>query len=116
MCFFIHPKHQDLKIATKDIVCWKRLEVTGKNIESPYQGTNYYIDSTKASPIEVFGNSIHVGLHSYSIREQARIKKRKTGRYNERIFKAIIPKGSKYYYNPGRNEYVSNKLKIVSQA
>lgn len=29
------------------------------------------------------------------------------------IFRAIIPRGSKYYYDPDRGVYVSNKLKLI---
>jgi len=33
----------------------------------------------------------------------------------EVIVKCIIPKGTKYYYNPGDQEYVSLAIKLVKE-
>jgi hypothetical protein len=118
MCFYIHSEHQEVKIATKDIVCYKILQKTiNNNLTSPYQNALYF---TKANTHPVIkkvkafsfckynSNDIEAGLHSYSALHQAR----KTGKFGNNIHKAIIPKGTKYYYNPTYKQYVSLELKV----
>ena len=67
-----------------------------EHLEKPkdYTGTGVFISST--------------GLYSYStfIDPEDFID-------NKYIFRAIIPKGSKYYYDQSRGVYISNKLKLV---
>jgi len=42
MCFFIHPKHQGVKVATKDINCYK---VVTADLRAYYQSNfKYYLN------------------------------------------------------------------------
>jgi hypothetical protein len=106
MCFYIHPKHPSKKIANRDIVCYKCL---WDNFRSPHQCKFYKLNKLYRSPITIdtlWDFTITRGLHSYSYK---RFAIRQMG-YNGILVKGIIPKGSKYYYNPDRHEYVSNQI------
>lgn len=52
--------------------------------------------------------SIYDGLHSYSTYNQALACRY----FNSKVYKAVIPKGTEYYYNPKTKEYVSLKLEV----
>ena len=106
MCFIIHPNHPDVKIATEDLICLKQLEKRGHYYTSPIQNMKYFTEYRK-TPKEISINKfskrnveINEGLHSHN----------KYNNYYALFFKAIIPKGTKFYYNPMTNEYVSLKL------
>lgn len=115
MCFYIHRDHRKEKIAEQDIVCYKRL----KPIflfwgVSPFRGFSYRLRKTYKSKIirsRYSSDRIEEGLHSYSDFDQAYYRTH----YDESIYKAIIPKGSTYYYNPEDHEYVSNRLKVIKK-
>ena len=112
MCFIIHPDHKEKKTATEDIVCYKILRT---DLVSIYYNYQYKIG--KLAKSSLLYNSFMVdiitdGLHSYS----DLIKAQKRRSYSTRtIYKAIIPKGAKYYYNPHDKEYVSNQLIIQEE-
>lgn len=110
MCFFISEKYSKEKIAKKDIVCYKRLKInpTG-NFLSPYQKKPYKLNILYRSRLELSSyHTIDVGIHSYSCKKRAtRLLNRVRG---EVLVKSIIPKGSRYYYNQIRHEYVSNRI------
>lgn len=124
MCFLKHPKHPALKTATKDIKCYKVLVKRNSKVYSPYKGMEYVFDRTHIRRKNQLGISfftktdmtnfirINEGLHSYSAKKKA--KSISDPKYNWLIYESIIPKGSLYWYNPYRKEYVSNKL-IVTQ-
>lgn len=116
MCFFIDKKHRKVKIAKKNIVCYKRFDLFRdwvRGYVSPIRGfiyeknILYYEKSfdTKAS------NTVDVGLHSYATLEEAKRNKYR----NEQIVRCIIPNGSKYYYNSKNKEYVSDHLFIGTE-
>ena len=139
MCFVIHPGHPNAKTVKRDVVCYKTLTADRVSV---MQGFTYKIGKRYALPepfpnIRTFptilwnGNSdknnlrstrqcrainrdneIHVGYHSYSSKKMLRERVRRTGYVP---FRCTIPKGSTYYFNPDRHEYVSNGMKIVSQ-
>ena len=107
MCFFIHENHKEKKIANRDITCYKYLY---NSFRSPYKGKLYRLNKLYRSSICITMTIcktpiITRGLHSYSCKRFAI----KNG-YGEILVKGIIPKGSKYYYNPDRHEYVSNQI------
>jgi len=121
MCFSIHEKHQIAKIANKDIVCYKTLipcRFDLSILESPSQEELYFkkSDNFVIKVIKEFtfnknwANNIEQGLHSYS-------NKRKNNSWGRgtMLFKAIIPKGTEYYYNPEVGEYVSLKLVVYRE-
>lgn len=107
MCFFIHKNHKEKKIANRDITCYKYLY---NSFRSPYQGRLYKLNKLYKSSITVNIDLYMIpiitkGLHSYSCKRFA------IGHgYGEILVKGIIPKGSKYYFNPDGHEYVSNQI------
>lgn len=119
MCFYIHPAHSEVKIAEEDIECYKILDSVVINYPimiSPYQkevyfrkggSSEYVIKEVKKFGFDETGN-IHEGLHTHSTLETADNQRG----WSERVYKAIIPKGTKYYYDPDKKEFVSLKLKI----
>jgi hypothetical protein len=127
MCFDISPYSDAVQIAEKDIVCYKRLlprydfRNNLKFIQSPYQdeiyfkrgGSSKYINKkVKEFTFNKNHSSIFQGLHTYIDLKYA---KNRTDRHEE-LHKAIIPKGTKYYYNNYRGEYVSLKLRVYRKA
>jgi hypothetical protein len=116
MCFIIDDEHPKIKIAKKDIICYKRFNATDSVKEifiSTYQNCRYYIGEIKESEIIFSGfHIIDIGLHSYSTLETAKEKK---WNKSEFLAKCIIPKDSKYYYNSYDHEYVSNQLKVIEK-
>lgn len=120
MCFEIHPDHAEVKIATEDITCYKVLRKINRRLLSPHQGERYFkkwsIKLFTIKKVSEFGRKIptcnkyiYEGLHSYSEYSQATMNSNTNYRS---VHKAIIPKGTEYYYNPYDNEYVSLKLKV----
>lgn len=106
MCFIIHNNHPKEKIANRDIVCYKRLR---DNFRSPYMNRLYELNKLCKSSITIekyCSAIITEGLYSYSC------KRHTTSQMNshEILVKGIIPKGSKYYFNPDSHEYVSNQI------
>lgn len=111
MCFIIDTKYPEEKIAKKDIVCYKRLEVLYPNgrFSSPHQGKRYKLNILYRSELKPSSyNTIKIGLHSYSCKKRAEHYRA----FGEVVTKGIIPKGSRYYYNPIMHEYVSNQIII----
>lgn len=114
MCFIVHFKHREPKIAERDIICYKVLAYKDSfnSYRSPFTDTEYTINELKEVIMgEPSHGNIEEGLHSYaSIKKAGILAKR---RWKSRsVFKAIIPKGSTYYYNPYHQEYVSSQLKV----
>ena len=105
MCFWIHDEHKEAIIATKDIRCWKMTyshTVHKDGFVSVIQAFRYKFNKTYKTTLGICDRSITRGFHSYS-------KKPYSTLYNKIIY-CIIPKGSKYYYNPSFDEYVSNQI------
>jgi hypothetical protein len=125
MCFkkqkFFNRK---AKIAKKDIKCFKVLELnirTGEII-SPCYPTLYFENNDIHDIKEIeckFVNDhasrghINQGIHSFSTYHEACLFSELaiyTDEYN-----AIIPKGTLYYYNSKKHEYVSEKLIVYNK-
>jgi hypothetical protein len=126
MCFTIHPTHSEPLIAKKNIVCYKILQDDGLNKISPYYDEIYFKkggsceyvnkeidDFSFSTNFETFERCINQGLHVYSSIKKANDE---VDHLNESVYKCVIPKGTKYYYNPADNEYVSLKLKVYKSA
>jgi len=139
MCFFIHKDYPNPLIASKNIPCYKLLDICDCGIDigvwenkikkgdiiSPYQNTLYFkrkkwYRKTK-DKVLMLVDSLHLsnkyivytidrGLHSYSTEEVARSNK-----YDHKVYKAIIPIGTTYYYNPLSKEYVSEALEVYRE-
>lgn len=118
MCFYIHKDYPNELIAKRDIECFKIL-ATYPGVPETYSlffdaiyfkkggSSEYVTKQVKRFTFETIDcDTINEGLHSYSTFIQAKNKKT-----SGKIYKCIIPKGTKYYYNPVKKEYVSLKLK-----
>lgn len=116
MCFYTHPKHPDVKIAGKDIVCYKEGLKKGSTANlfcSYYRGHIYLLGRTNVlseewptiSPSLLFKRGIIMeGFHSYS-------NKKRLSRARDMVrVRCIIPEGAKYFYNPDDKVYVSNQI------
>ena len=118
MCFIIDDKHPNVKIAKRDIPCYKALSVFDNGLTfSPHKFSLYHanmvVETEVRKNIERFGiesNIIKEGLHSYSTKRMAR-------RYTHPIyiFISYIPEGTQYYYNSVDKEYVSLSLVVTTQ-
>jgi len=128
MCFFKHSSKPKVKVAGRDVICYKilRRDADGELL-SPYRGVKYEIgkvkkigNNFKTKPYDFntgnrYKNSIDIGLHSLSTLAEAENWKWQIGRSNSEIFECVIPKGAKYWYNPFDHEYCSNQLLVKSQ-
>jgi len=130
MCFYVQSKNKDPKIAKRDIVCYKIFrtnDIKTKHVLSLYQDFKYrygvlyeldgYINPITRNKSWGKGKEqiIEVGLHSYSSKRQA--QKEINGYFvgRRKIYECTIPKGSTYYYNSDRKEYVSDQIIINKQ-
>lgn len=127
MCFYIHVSYSVIKTAEENIVCYKRLsyafaelsldrikelEIRKNTLISPYQHMKYRIRETHTSVLRRDSRNpfaISLGLHSYTNLLAAESNTNS----GEVIVKCIIPKGARYYVDPVREHYVSNKLRTV---
>ena len=120
MCFNINLAYPEAKTAEIDIICYKVLERDDDTLVSPYEKELYFKKrNTVIKEVKDFGiedNKIFEGLHSFSSLTSAlksiEIIKEEFYIGDFSIHKAIIPKRTKYYYNPLTEEYVSLKLKV----
>ena len=121
MCTFI-TKDSLPQVATKDIECWKFVEILGDKYYTPYRGTLIKIGKSYNSSIHVEYDLISIGLHSYILKEKLVERMKKFGWYKagHKIVRCIIPKGSTYYVggshipmNEELNIYVSNTIKYI---
>lgn len=140
MCFYINPHNQKVKIANEDISCWKVLKrrKCAKSFRSPIHDHKVFkknVDNKKVELLPIFYNGpkiastipwanggiiicvigiINQGYHSYSKRSIAtktwKTELRSDFDYIYKVAKFIIPKGTKYFYNPDYNEYVSETI------
>ena len=120
MCFNINSDYPEAQTAETDIICYKVLERDDDTLVSPYEKELYFKKrNTVIKEVKDFGiedNKIFEGLHSFSSLTSAlksiEIIKEEFYIGDFSIHKAIIPKRTKYYYNPLTEEYVSLKLKV----
>jgi hypothetical protein len=118
MCFIIDSNHPNVKIANRDIPCYKVLNKFDNGLTfSLYKHNLYHANITAETEvrknIERFGiknNIIGEGLHSYSTKRMARRCIR-----SAYVFVSYIPKGTQYYYNSVNKEYVSLCLVVTTQ-
>jgi hypothetical protein len=115
MCFYIDKKNcPKAKIAEKDIKVYKQMTIEGKRFISPCRCFYYKPNKVYSSILDYdqsyfpLAITIITGFHSYSTLEKGRIRQW-SGVIA--LCEFIIPKGSEYYYNSNKEEYVSNKIK-----
>lgn len=134
MCFYLHKDHSEAKVADKDITCYKVLLNLPGNATSimreistpflsPHKHEPYELNQLKEAKIGDVKESIYrfkkkidEGLHSHSVGLKGwNAVARPLGGNDLGLFKATIPKGATYYYNPDREEYVSNQLIVQKE-
>lgn len=118
MCFTVHPDYPNKLIVEEDILVYKGLDKKDSGeFCSPWFGmiVVFYtlLTSVLDSPrykIDI-ANKPHLiinrGLHSTKVKLQYM--------WSSHTFKAIIPKGSEYYFNPSTGDYVSNQLIVTNK-
>lgn len=128
MCFRISQKYPCEMIADRRIRCYKVLSVDSQGrLTAPIFSFCVYFnrfsmrrkkEMRSKLDVEVSQNlygpprTIETGLHSFSTYSQAYGMNR-TLTDKGRIYKAYIPKGATYWYNPTHNEYVSDRLVVT---
>jgi len=114
MCFHLGRKARKPKIAKRNIPCYKKVFIISNTIfDSYFLGFRY--ESGRTYTVAGFGYSgmdsdypeITTGFHSYSASRLF---------YDPySIIKCYIPKGTEYYYDRTRKEYVSLSIRIVGR-
>jgi hypothetical protein len=110
MCFKIQPNNNKFFIATRDIICYKvarRKPINSIRFISSIYPCEYRVNFIM--PKVSFGRrgtEIGEGYHSYFNLRKTCLRKHT----RKSIGKFIIPKGSRYYINDRRKEYVSNQI------
>ena len=106
------------KVAKRDIPCYKVLE---ESLISPYEGYKYVLGKKEKSPLDKGISDVHKGLHTFTSKKNAIIERnwflnRDFGSHN--VFKAIIPKGAKYFIGETEDDqrsYASNELIVLEK-
>ncbi len=133
MCFYIRNTEEarTLWVAKEDIVCYKTMvNYNSKVATSRYKNFIYILGRVYKQKLEKIPKvtkeglyifpvvngvwrTVSLGFHSYSTCQEAR---RNTGMWNTfSVYRCIIPKGSEFYYDRERKEYISNQIKIVKK-
>ncbi len=114
MCFVIHKDHVRKKIAKQDILCYKTIFRDGSALIQDYiyeQGVlNPMIKLKKDNCFTVV--KIEAGYHSYSnsdVKPQV-LQYSRLEEYDVYTAAFKIPKGTGYYFNPEKQEYVSETI------
>ena len=107
MCFTISSNHPNKKIARRNITCYKYLK---SDLSAPFNFYYYQLKQLNKTTIgeTVQLNYINDGFHSYSNKKEVQPYFNPFCR--EVVVRCTIPKGSEYYYNEYRREYVSNQI------
>lgn len=112
MCFNIHPKFKEPKVAAQDITCYKVFEkedIKENTVRSLHMRFKYIFGLVYNAEFEV-RKSLHEmsiiedGFHSYINKFLFKFK------WNRPCLPCIIPKGAQYYINPDSGEYCSNQI------
>ena len=112
MCLNANVKEKKVEIITleEDLIVYKLLAENFRSLyeDFPYELNKLYKTSFKR--VEIRNGEISKGFHSYS--DTKRIEEIEgSGDYNDGILvKCIIPKGTRYYYNSNRKQYISLKI------
>lgn len=113
-------KYKDVQVAKHNIKCYKDLEYNrNSQVVSPYRIMVYFEKNSKEHKVikeatfyryHELSNELHEGLHTYSNRKFANYDS-----FAGNIYDAIIPKGTRYYYNKYNHEYISEKLIVYNK-
>lgn len=116
MCFILHPEHLKKKIAKKDILCYKYIFVENVSLIYDYQYetgvVNPKIKLIKIKKLYLNHKIIEGGYHSYDNQDVKSIFLEYVSHADASIKVATfkIPKGTGYFYNPDKHEYVSETI------
>lgn len=116
MCLVISAKEKR-KVAARNIKCYKVLK---QDMRSFYQHFYYELGKTyKTNLRREYNNNIHevsCGFHTFKYIRGARWEKKYNGG-KQKIFEAVIPKGSLYYEGTfcKFGSCASNQLKIIKE-
>lgn len=112
MCFHIHNRHKEVKIADRDIYCWKtywKSYASSHGFKSLHQNFMYVFNERYDGEMKQYNYGIDEGFHSYTSYRRA------TRNFNweeKSVVLCYIPRGAEYFYNPEYREYVSNAIII----
>lgn len=115
MCFYVHKDHSKAKIAKEDIIVFKSIYENNEAIFYDYQ----YEVGIKNPRVKlkthktIYDNIvIYEGYHSYDLQQKTGYNgdPRVIERREKKEVNFIIPKGTKYYFNPDHLEYVSETI------
>jgi len=109
MCFDISNKHPNAKIAKRDIICFKVLQVWGKELRSPTRHCLYRYDEIMPQRQLIpspYYEYINCGYHSYSNKKKSDYRGWGNGTGGKILVQCIIPAGSTYYYNERDLQYI----------
>lgn len=103
MCLWpINDKFQ-IRVASRDIVVWKVQESfktargeEGKQLYSPYQHTIYKPGYVKRSKLEIYGGTVHEGLHTCLTRGAANSLVFRSVSSTRLTLPSVIPAGAKF--------------------
>lgn len=109
MCFHIHEDHPEAKIAEKDIKVFKVLKFKDGKTTSFFMHFDYEPNQSYTQELRVFRNKIEKGFHSFSTLTKAKYDQNSWVQVTL-LCEFFIPKGSKYFYNPDKEETVSNQI------
>lgn len=110
MCFYISERLPDPIIAENDLICYK-IGVNKKFLfffhifQPPYRFNFRYLLNKKTKKVKLVSSQskyVNEGYHAYVNQAMC------VSGYEFGIF--IIPKGTKFYFNPGSKECVSEQL------
>lgn len=116
MSFIVDKKHKEEKIAKKDIIVYKIVNVVSGNIFSYFQNYAYRLKeknkkvNLQKKQVAKIHELINEGYHSTKEAKMAKSLHIDTAR----IAKCIIPAGARYYYNSLFKSYVSDEI-IIDQ-
>jgi hypothetical protein len=120
MCFIVHPGYNKVSIALKDIPCWKLFfRIGGGYYRSIVQARLYKLGNLERAKknlkvirsLKIKEGGIWAGIHSFMEKDTAK----NSGWSYGVIVECIIPKGTKYFYNPKIKEYVSLAIILIKE-
>lgn len=111
MCFTVHDKHPFPKISFFNKRCYKVVIIRNDIIYSFYMDYKYILNKKmRRVKLRPFIGLINSGYHSYSNFNKAHCMSMSSRLKEARIIECVIPRFSKYYYNPETEEYVSSSI------
>jgi hypothetical protein len=116
MCFAVRYNLRQAFTLPTHTLCWKALYLKdNKGAHSPYQRMPYIFGQRYTAPLckqPPHYKAITRGLHSYSKNLKADVRTHQQRFIPGTLYPAIIPAGSRFYYDDYRHELVSEALVV----